>query len=322
MPEIGSIFESRYKLLLPLGHGGFAGAFLAEDLRSSNEKVVIKIPDISQLGDPAVYERFRREMAIGKLLDHPDLPVTLAISEGSPPYLVLKYVEGESLAGILKEKGKFPVPQTVFMVANLLDALSYCHQKGVYHRDLKPENLLLAPDGHLKIIDFGIAVMEGAPRVTWRGFSGLMGTPEYMAPEQIKGERGGAGSDIYAVGCLTYHLLSGTPPFTGDNPFTIMFQHMTDNPKPLTAILPDLHPGIWACIRRSLRRRKEERYASAQEMAGDLRHPEKVDLKWIDEPDPPIRTILPTRRTNWLIIGGSVLVAILLTLLLVFLRKQ
>ena len=321
MLEIGTIFENRFKLLAPLGHGGFASAFLAEDIRS-NERVVIKIPDISQLGDPAIYERFRREMAIGKLLDHPDLPTTVAISEGKPPYLVLKYIEGESLAKILKEKGRFPVDQTVFMVANLLDALFYCHQKGVYHRDLKPENLLLGSDGHLKIIDFGIAFMEGAPRVTWRGFSGLMGTPEYMAPEQIKGERGGASTDIYAMGCLTYHLLSGTPPFTGDNPLTIMYQHMTSLPKPLTAILPNLNPGIWGSIRRSLRRRKEERYASAQEMADDLRHPEKVDLKWIDEPDPPMAAILPTRRTNWLVIAGSVLIAIVLTLLLLFLKRH
>jgi serine/threonine-protein kinase len=321
MLEIGTIFENRYKLLAPLGHGGFASAFLAEDIRS-NERVVIKIPDISQLGDPAIYERFRREMAIGKLLNHPDLPTTVAISEGRPPYLVLKYIEGESLAKILNEKGRFPIDQTVFMVANLLDALYYCHQKGVYHRDLKPENLLLASDGHLKIIDFGIALMEGAPRVTWRGFSGLMGTPEYMAPEQIKGERGGASTDIYAMGCLTYHLLSGTPPFTGDNPLTIMYQHMTSAPKALTAILPNLHPGIWASIRRSLRRRKEERYASAREMADDLRHPEKVDLKWIDEPDPPMTAILPTKRTNWLIIGVSVLIAIILALLLLFLKKN
>ena len=321
MLEIGTVFEDRYKLLRSLGHGGFAGAYLAEDLHS-NEKVVIKIPDISQLGDPAIHERFRREMEIGKLLNHPDLPATLAISEGSPPYLVLKYMEGESLAKILNDKGRFPVDQTVAMVVNLLDALSYCHQKGVYHRDLKPENLLLAPDGHLKIIDFGIAFMEGAPRVTWRGFSGLMGTPEYMAPEQIKGERGGASSDIYAVGCLTYHLLSGNPPFTGDNPLTIMYQHMTDAPKPLTAILPDLHLGIRAVILRSLRRRKEERYASVQEMADDLRHPEKVDLKWIDEPDPPMMAILPTKRTNWIVIAGSVLLAILLALVLILLRKH
>lgn len=321
MLEVGSIFENKYRLISPLGSGGFAGAFLAEDIRS-NSKVVIKIPDLSKLGDPAIYERFRREMAIGKLLDHPDLPSTLELSEGSPPYLVIKYFEGELLAKILKEKGRFPIDQTIVMVTNLLDALYYCHQKGVYHRDLKPENLLLAPDGHLKIIDFGIAIMEGAPRVTWRGFSGLIGTPEYMAPEQIKGERGGASSDIYAVGCLIYHLLSGTPPFTGDNPLTVMYQHVTDDPKPLTAIVPELHPGIWAAIRRALRRRKEERYTSAHEMAEDLRHPENVDVKWADIPDPPLVAFLPTKRNHWLIFGISVAAAIILTLLLVFLRNR
>jgi len=133
MLEIGSIFENKYKLLMHLGHGGFAGAFLAEDIRS-NIKVVIKIPDIMKLGDPAVYERFRREMAIGKLLDHPDLPATIELSEGNPPYLVLKYFEGESLAKMLNEKGKFSVEETLEMITNLLDALNYCHEKGIYNR--------------------------------------------------------------------------------------------------------------------------------------------------------------------------------------------
>ena len=100
-----------------------------------------------------------------------------------------------------------------------------------------------------------------------------------------------------------------------------MYQHMTAAPKPLTEVLPDLHPGIWSAVRRSLRRRKEERYASAREMAEDLRHPEKVDPKWIDEPDPPMMAILPTRRINWLVVGGSVLIAVILALLFVFLRK-
>ncbi len=272
------------------------------------------------MGDPAVYERFRREVAIGKLLNHSDVPVAVAISEGDPPYLVLDYAEGESLEKVLSEKGRLPVDQTVKIVANLLDALHYCHERGVYHRDIKPENLVLAPDGHLKILDFGIALMEGAPRVTWRGFSGLMGTPEYMAPEQIKGERGAAKSDIYAVGCLIYHLLSGSPPFTGDNPLTVMYQHMTKTLEPLTSI-KGLHPGVWAAIRRALRRRKEERYDSAEQMANDLRFPENADLKWIDEPDPPLAAVLPTKRNNLLIYGGAVLLAVLIAVLLLLFRR-
>lgn len=319
MLEVGTVFEGKYKILNSLGQGGFGAVFLAEDVQS-NGKVVLKVPHLEQLGDPAVYERFRREVAIGKLLNHSDVPMALAISEGDPPFLVLKYVEGEQLAQVLSEKGRFPVEQAVKLVANLLDALQYCHDRGVYHRDIKPENLMLAPDGHLKILDFGIALMEGAPRVTWRGFSGLMGTPEYMAPEQIKGERGAAKSDIYAVGCLMYHLLSGSPPFTGDNPMTVMYQHMTKNPEPLTSI-KGLHPGIWAAVRRALRRRKEERYDSAEQMANDLRFPENADLKWIDEPDPPLAAVLPTERNNMMIYVGAVLVAALIVVLLLFLRR-
>jgi len=318
MPEVGTVFEDKYKILESLGQGGFGTTFLAQDL-GSNEKVVLKVPHIAQLGDPAVYERFRREVAIGKLLNHPDVPVALAISEGDPPYLVLKYVEGVLLSDVLNEKGRFPVDEAVKIVAKLLDALQYCHDRGVYHRDIKPENLMLAPDGHLKILDFGIALMEGAPRVTWRGFSGLMGTPEYMSPEQIKGERGAARSDIYAVGCLLYNLLSGSPPFTGDNPLTIMYQHMTKSPGPLS--VKGLPPGVWAAIRRALRHRKEERYEAAEQMANDLRFPEKAELKWIDEPDAPLAAVLPTKRNNLLIYGGAVVIAVLIAVLLLLLRR-
>lgn len=284
---------------------------------------MVKIPYSDQLQDPAINERFRREMEIGKLLNHPDVPAALALSKGDPPYLVLQYVEGKSLIKILNDKGRFPIDQATQMIADLLDTLHYCHQKGVYHRDLKPENLLLAPDGRLKIVDFGIALMEGAPRVTWRGFSGLMGTPEYMSPEQIRGERGSAASDIYAIGCLTYHLLSGAPPFTGDNPMAVMNQHMTQSPDPLLHLLPELHPGTWAAILKSLRRRKQERYSCAQAMADDLRHPENADLRWINEPDPPLVTATPPAKRNRVpMIAAAISVIVFLMLLFVLLRNH
>lgn len=324
MLEIGSTLDDRYKVLKPLGHGGFANVFLANDLQTG-ARVVIKLPHSGQLEDPAIFERFKREMEIGKLLDHPDIPSALAISESSRPYLALEYVEGRSLGEILEENTRVPVQQAVEMMANLLDAVHHCHQKGVYHRDLKPENLLLAPDGHLKIIDFGIALMKGAPRVTWRGFSGMMGTPEYMAPEQIRGERGSAATDIYAIGCLTYHLLAGDPPFTGDNPLAVMYQHMTRNIDNLPAQVPGLHEGIWAAIRKSLRRRKQERYGSARDMANDLRHPENADLKWLYEPDPPLVMMTgPAQeqdRKLW-VHGLVILAIILLAVLVAFLQRR
>lgn len=321
MPEIGTVYDEKYKIIKLLGKGGFASTYLCDDLET-NTKVVLKFPDITQLGDPAVYERFKREISIGKLMTHPDLPVAIAYSEGTPPYLVINYVDGKSLDIIIKERGRFKVNEAVELICNLLEALQYCHEKGVFHRDIKPENLMLGSDGHLKIIDFGIASIKGAPRVTYRGFSGLMGTPEYMSPEQIKGERGGARSDIYAVGCVLYHMLAGEPPFTSDNPLTTMYQHMTSNIKPLTAIRSDVNPKLWAVIKRALRRRKEERYNSAIEMVNDLRNPDKVDLSWIEKDDPPLASVVSTKKTSWAIIAAIISsIVILIILLIVFYKK-
>jgi serine/threonine-protein kinase len=322
-PEVGTIIDGKYRIVKFLGHGGFAGTYLADDL-NKNIKVALKIPDINQLGDPAVYERFRRELSIGKLLQHPDLTVAIDYSEGNPPYLVFNYLEMETLAKWLDDKRFFPVDQTVEMVANLLDALYYCHSKGVCHRDIKPENLMVGNDGHLKIIDFGIAVMNNSPRVTWRGFSGLIGTPEYMSPEQIKGERGNEKSDIYSVGCLLYHMIAGVPPYSGDNPMTTMYQHLTSSPKPLTEIHPKLNPGIWACVCHAMRRRKDERYETARDMAEDLRNLDKVDLKYIKLPDPPMVAVAQSKHFNkllWLIVGIACLAAVGLGLLVYFYNK-
>jgi serine/threonine-protein kinase len=318
MPEAGSVIDGRYKIERLLGHGGFAGTYLADDLQG-NRKVALKIPEIDQLGDPAVYERFRREVAIGKLLQHPDLSVATDYSEGNPPYLVFNYQEGEPLSKLLDAKKLYSVDKTVNMVADLLDALYFCHKNGVFHRDIKPENLIIGSDERLKVIDFGIALTSNSPRVTWRGFSGLVGTPEYMSPEQIKGDRGDEKSDIYAVGCLLYHMLSGSPPYTGDNPMATMYQHLTSSPKPLTSV----HPGIWACILHAMRRRKEERYATAHDMAEDLRHLDQVDQKYIHLPDPPMVAVTQSKHFNrniLILIGCIVAAAVVLGLVVYFMH--
>ena len=294
-PEAGTVIGGRYRVVKLLGRGGFANAYLADDLREG-KRVALKLPELSQLGDPAVYERFRREIAIGRLLHHPDLIVTTDFSEENPPYLVFDYVEGKNLAALLDEKNLPPVEQSVNMVASLLEALDYCHKRGVYHRDIKPENLMVGSDGHLKVLDFGIAMTSRSPRVTWRGFSGLIGTPEY----------GDGRSDIYAVGCLLYHMIAGNPPYTGDNPMAVMYQHLASKPKPLTEIRPGLHPGVWACVCRAMRRRKDERYRTAREMAEDLRNPDRVDLSYAARPDPPMVSIAQSKHVNrliWLIAG-------------------
>ncbi len=245
--------------------------------------------DPSRLGEVAAFERLRREVAIGRLLLHPGIPRLLEAQENAcPPFLVLEYTEGESLRAIIHEAHPLSVAHAVKIVSNLADVVGYCHRHRVYHRDLKPENILVNGDGNVKIIDFGIALLEGAPRVTWRGFSGLVGTPEYMAPEQIRGERGGPETDVYALGLILYELLAGRPPYRSSNPLSTMYQHLNMNAEPLSRLRDDVPPAIEAIVARAIRRRKEERYANAEEFYAALRHPEQVDqtiLKW---PDPPL----------------------------------
>ncbi len=271
-----------------LGRGGEAAVFQGKDLRSG-APVVLKFLEPSQLGEVAAYERFRREVAIGRLLNHRGVPRLLeAFEDAHPPYLVLEYTEGQSLRDLVNETRPLPVPQAIEIVTSLAEVVAYCHQQHVYHRDLKPENILVGDDGRVTIIDFGIALLEGAPRVTWRGFSGLVGTPEYMAPEQIRGERGGPETDVYALGLILYELLSGRPPFRSANPLSTMYQHLNMNAEPLVEVRPEVPPAIAAIVAKAMRRRKQERFANAGAFLEALRHPEMVDATVLSRPDPPL----------------------------------
>ncbi len=295
MPLTRGMRVGRYTLTEPLGRGGMAETWLAraEGGGDDEDAVVLKFPDTGQLGDPAVYERFRREVAIGMQLDHPAIPKALAIEEDwHHPYLVMQYVRGELLSDLLTREGRLDWERAAGYLAQLLDALTYLHGRGIYHRDLKPENLVCTPEGRLVIIDFGIARMGGRPRVTWRGFSGLAGTPEYMAPEQIRGERGGAASDVYAAGAILYEMLCGRPPFSGDNPMAVMYQVLNDVPPPVSrcARVP---PGVDAVVARALHRDKAHRFGSAQAFAAGLADPAAVE-------PPPLQLARRPRLPNWL----------------------
>ncbi len=287
MPAPGDRIN-HYLVERPLGQGGEATVFQGKDLESDHP-VVLKFLDPTKLGEVAAFERLRREVAIGRLLQHPGIPRLLEAREDArPPFLVLEYPDGQSLRTIIDESHPLLVARAVQMVTSLTEVVAYCHRHRVYHRDLKPENILVAGDGQVKIIDFGIALLEGAPRVTWRGFSGLVGTPEYMAPEQIRGERGGPETDVYALGLILYELLAGHPPYRSPNPLSTMYQHLNMNAQPLNQVRADVPPAIAAIVARAMRRRKEERYANAAELYAALRHPETVDQTILGRPDPPL----------------------------------
>ena len=267
-----------YEIIRLLGHGGMNRVYLARDIHSQQD-VVLKFPNDDLIGNIGVFERYKREAEIGSRLNHPFVQHLLNVGEERQDhYLVIEYVQGKTLRQVLEEHAPNPLPQkeAIRITLQICDALAYCHEHGVYHRDIKPENIMILDDNNVKIIDFGVALLEGARRVTWRGLSGTVGTPDYMSPEQLRGERGAAGSDIYAVGMMLYEMLSGHTPFEGENVFAVMNQHVSQDPPSILKFNPDLSPELATVVMRAIRRDPSKRYTSIDEMAHDLRNLDEV----------------------------------------------
>jgi serine/threonine protein kinase len=267
-----------YEIIRMLGHGGMNRVYLARDVYNQQE-VVLKFPNDDLIGDIAVFERYKREAEIGNRLHHPQVQHLLNTGEKrSEEYLVVEYIKGQTLRTVLEEHAPDPLPvaEAIRITLQICTALAYCHEQGVFHRDMKPENVMLQEDGNIKIIDFGIALLEGARRVTWRGLSGTVGTPDYMSPEQLKGERGAAGSDIYAVGVMLYEMLCGHTPFEGENIFAIMNQHVSQDPPSILLANPQLSPALATVVMRAIRRDQDKRYKSMSDLLHDLRNLEEV----------------------------------------------
>jgi serine/threonine protein kinase len=256
---------------------GMASIFRATDLRSGRS-VAIKVPHPEMEADPILFDRFQREEEIGKKLDHPGVVKVLDDEERSQRYMVLEWVDGRLLRRLLNEQKKFPQDRAIKITLSLCKALEYIHSQGVVHRDLKPENIMVDAEDHTKLIDFGIAANAGSRRLTFAKLTEAMGTPDYISPEQVKGKRGDARSDIYTLGIMFYEMLTGKVPFTGPNPFVIMNERLLNNPIPPREANPEISPELQEIIYRALERDPKKRYASAHEFALDLEHPEKVGV--------------------------------------------
>jgi serine/threonine protein kinase len=266
-----------YKIEKLVARSGMASIYRAVDVRS-DRPVAVKIPHPEVEADPLFFDRFRREEAIGKKLDHPCIMKVYDDEERDRVYMVMEWVDGRLLRTILIEQKKLPIERAVRITLGICDALEYIHSQGVVHRDLKPENVMVDDQDRVKLIDFGIAGAEGTRRLTFAKITQAMGTPDYISPEQVKSKRGDARSDVYALGVMLYEMLTGDVPFHGPNPFAIMNDRLLNNPIPPRELNPEISPELQEIIYRALERNPANRYPSAKEFASDLRNQEQVGV--------------------------------------------
>ncbi len=317
----------RYEVVASLGEGAYAETYKAIDIETGMT-VVLKCPNPMLFSDPGLFQRYRRETEIARKLDHPGVQRSVDLGgDRTEPYLALEYVEGDNLRRRMREgEGLISIATAVDWGRQLATTLSYLHAHGVVHRDLKPENVLVTIDGQLKIADFGTALAEGARRLTWKHLSDGLGTPDYMSPEQIQGERGDARSDIYAWGGMMYEFLTGRVPFRGDNYLAVMAGHLTENPVPIHKLRPEVPPALEAVVLHAMRRMPEHRYQSADELQADLDRLDTLDVTAFDlSPEPPIggMAAINSERRLWALVALVAVsfigvVAVIITLSVVF----
>jgi serine/threonine-protein kinase len=259
-----------------------ADIYRAHDLMTGQE-VVLKIPNRMMIGDPAQYERFQRELEVTKALSHPAIQKGLGSGQfNRTPYLVTAYVDGKSMRDIVAEQAPMPPEKAIALIHKIADGIAYMHEHEVIHRDLKPENILLTNDGQPVILDFGLALTKGARRVTYANLTPSAGTPDYMAPEQIEGQRGDQRTDVYAVGTMLFELLAGHTPFSGDNYQVVMQQHLQGAIPRLDQEKPGISPQLAAVVARSLQRDPHDRYPHMSAFLHDLDHLEGVDTSILE----------------------------------------
>src|SRR6202451_2767766 len=275
-PEAGETLD-HYLLDAEVARSGMSTLYRATDLRSGRT-VALKVPHKEMEADPVLIERFRREEQIGQEIDHPGVVKTFDGEDRSRRYMVIEWVEGRLLRAIMNEEGKLPVDRAVALTAGICDALDNLHKHGVVHRDLKPENIMVLEGDRIKIIDFGIALKEDARRITQTGITPALGTPDYISPEQVKGQHGDQRSDVYALGAMLYEMLTGQTPFTGPSPLAVMNERLITDPAPVRELEPEVSPEIEEILFRALARDPRHRYATAAEMAWGLEDQELVGV--------------------------------------------
>ncbi len=268
------LLSNRYELGETLGYGGMSEVHHGHDVRLGRE-VAIKILRADLARDPQFLERFRREAQNAAALNHPAIVAVYDTGEanaefGPLPYIVMEYVEGRTLRDIVKTEGPMSQKRAMEVMADVCAALDFSHRHGIVHRDVKPANVMITKNGAVKVMDFGIAraMHDGQSAMTQT--AAVIGTAQYLSPEQARGESVDARSDVYAAGCVLYELITGEPPFTGDSPVAVAYQHVREDPSPPSSVNPAVAPELDAVVLKALAKGPANRYQSAAEMRSDL----------------------------------------------------
>ena len=264
---IGTVFDGRYRIVRKLGTGGMADVYLAED-QELGRRVAIKILNDRHAADDSFVERFRREAKNAAGLSHPNIVSVYdrGTAEGTY-YIAMEYLDGRSLKELIVSRGPAPVKTSVEYARQILAAVGFAHRHGIVHRDIKPHNVLVGPEGRLKVTDFGIA-RSGASQMTEVG--SIIGTAQYLSPEQARGAPVDQTSDLYSVGVVLYELLTGQVPFTGETPLEIAMKHLSEVPKPPSELRPEVPHDLDLVVLRALAKDPADRYPSAEQMDADL----------------------------------------------------
>src|ERR671939_671999 len=264
---INTLFDGRYRVLRRLGRGGMADVYLAED-EELGRRVAIKILNDRHAADEQFVERFRREAKNAAGLSHPNIVAIYDRGEAEGTYYIaMEYLDGRSVKELIVRDGPLPISLAIDYARQILAAVGFAHRHGLVHRDIKPHNVLLAGEGRVKVTDFGIA-RSGASQMTEVG--SIIGTAQYLSPEQARGSPVDQTSDLYSVGVVLYEMLTGKVPFTGDTPVEIAMKHISATPEPPSRIRPDVPPELDKIVLRALAKDPAERYHSAEEMDADL----------------------------------------------------
>jgi beta-lactam-binding protein with PASTA domain/predicted Ser/Thr protein kinase len=263
----GQIVDGRYRVQRRIGSGGMADVYLADDSQLGRE-VALKVLHRRFARDREFVERFRREASAAAGLQHPNVVSVFDRGEyDGTYYIAMEYLPGRTLKDLIREEAPLDQQRVIGLAIQILQAAAFAHRRGVIHRDFKPHNVIVGPDDRLKVTDFGIA-RAGASEMTETG--SIMGTAQYLSPEQAQGQRVGAPSDLYSIGIIVYEMLAGRVPFGGDSAVSIALKHVSDAPARLRDLRPDVHPRLEQAVGRALLKDPAQRYASADEFIAAL----------------------------------------------------